>query len=83
VLPRGAETGDDADVPAKRVRDRPDITSSRDSRARTVFISADAVVETRRRAFVTRRSVRSLPTPSAWAREAEMLRAARASDIAF
>lgn len=25
MLPRGAETGDDADVPAKRVRDRPDI----------------------------------------------------------
>ena len=25
MLPRGAETGDDADVPAKRVRDRSDI----------------------------------------------------------
>lgn len=27
MLPRGAETGDDADVPAKRVRDRPDIVA--------------------------------------------------------
>lgn len=39
MLPRGAETGDDADVPAKRVRDRSDITSSRDSRTHRLHLS--------------------------------------------